>query len=445
MRPCDVSWNPTACCPTPRGGGPTTGACGGGAAEEGGFDYRQFLKARPNEPEALAKLVVYDLLHGLENEAIEVFERAKSFEDFRLERYLERAEAMDAEFCLAEEYEKRERWLKAYTLYKRIINMEMEKPSFRYFFEVVLLRFRTLLLLKLPKALDEEDFLDRLGESLELGLPRRGRGPDPQEKGRGPPPSARDGPGHGGPETGIGSRAPAGRPRGASTPRRHGSPGLKPAPVQLLQGLVQSPFFHYHHTVALFSSGGTRFPDEPLQGRYRMKRSILVVLLCLVAAFAGIAQTTIDKPVATLKLIRQEVISARQFKSSVEKIEATVGQKLTAEQRKQYLDKMIDDLLFMQFCEREKILVSDAEISAALSQMKSSLGPGADDTKLEIALRGQGIFLDARSYAKEQLLLQSYLKNRKGRRAQGHQGAELRRHPQGLRALQVPAHPPGTP
>jgi curved DNA-binding protein CbpA len=143
------------------------------AAEDGGFDYRLFLKARPNDPEALAKLVVFDLLHGLENEAIEVFERARSFEDFRLERYLERAEAMDAEFCLAEEYEKRERWLKAYALYKRLIVMESEKPSFRYFFEVVLLRFRTLLLLKMPKALDEEDFLDRLEESLGLGLPRR--------------------------------------------------------------------------------------------------------------------------------------------------------------------------------------------------------------------------------------------------------------------------------
>ena len=126
------------------------------AAEEGGFDYRLFLKARPNDPEALAKLVVYDLLHNLDSEAIEVFERARTFEDFRLERYLERAEAMDAEFCLAEEYEKRERWLKAYTLYKRLIAMELEKPSFRYFFEVVLLRFRTLLLLKLPKALDDE-------------------------------------------------------------------------------------------------------------------------------------------------------------------------------------------------------------------------------------------------------------------------------------------------
>lgn len=143
------------------------------AAEEGGFDYHRFLKARQNDPESMAKLVVYDLLHKLEDEAIEVYERSKYFEDWRLERYLERSEAMDAEFCIAEEYEKRERWLKAYSIYKRLIVMEAEKPTFRYFFEVVVLRFRTLLLLKMPKALDEEDFVDRLEEAAGLDLPRR--------------------------------------------------------------------------------------------------------------------------------------------------------------------------------------------------------------------------------------------------------------------------------
>jgi curved DNA-binding protein CbpA len=143
------------------------------AAEEGGFDYRRFLKARPDDPESQAKLVVFDLLHGLEDEALEVYERAKTLGDFRLERYLERGEAMDAEFCIAEEYEKRERWLKAYSLYKRIIAMELEKPWFRYFFEVVILRFRSLVLQKLQRVLDDEDYADRLEEAAGLGLPKR--------------------------------------------------------------------------------------------------------------------------------------------------------------------------------------------------------------------------------------------------------------------------------
>ncbi len=143
------------------------------AAEEGGFDYRRFLKARPGDPESQAKLVVFDLLHGLEDEALEVYEKGKALADFRLERYLERGEAMDAEFFIAEEYEKRERWLKAYSIYKRLIAMEIEKPWFRYFFEVVALRFRNLVLLKLQKALDDEDYLDRLEEAAAVGLPKR--------------------------------------------------------------------------------------------------------------------------------------------------------------------------------------------------------------------------------------------------------------------------------
>jgi len=143
------------------------------SATEGGFDYRVFLKARPHDPESQAKLVVYDLLHDLEDEALEVYEKARSFEDFRLERWLERGEAMDAEFCLAEEYEKRDRIIKAWLHYKRLIELEAERPWFRYFFDVVALRFRTLVLLKLPKVLDEEDFLDRLEEATRLSLPRR--------------------------------------------------------------------------------------------------------------------------------------------------------------------------------------------------------------------------------------------------------------------------------
>jgi tetratricopeptide (TPR) repeat protein len=143
------------------------------AAEEGGFDYRRFLKARSNDPESQAKLVVFDLLHGLEDEAIEIYERGKTLGDFRLERYLERGEAMDAEFFIAEEYEKRERWLRAYSIYKRLIAMELEKPWFRYFFEVVALRFKNLVLLKLQRALDDEDYVDRLEEAACVGLPRK--------------------------------------------------------------------------------------------------------------------------------------------------------------------------------------------------------------------------------------------------------------------------------
>lgn len=143
------------------------------ALQRSGFDYRQFLKERSLDPESQAKLIVYDLLHNLEDEAIEVFERSKSLGDFRLERWLDRGDAMDAEYCLAEEYEKRGRYLKAYAIYKRLITLEHEKPWFRYYYDVLAMRFRAIVLQKLPGHIDEDDYLDRLEEAIQLQVGTR--------------------------------------------------------------------------------------------------------------------------------------------------------------------------------------------------------------------------------------------------------------------------------
>ncbi|MCE1195131.1 J domain-containing protein [bacterium] len=141
--------------------------------EQGGFNYRAFLRERLHDPESQAKLIVYDLLHNFDEEALETYERSKSFGDFRLERWMDRGDAMDAEYCLAEEYEKRGRLLKAYAIYKRLIGMEHEKPWFRYYYDVVALKFRTLVLQKMPGRIDEDDYLDRLEESIALDVGTR--------------------------------------------------------------------------------------------------------------------------------------------------------------------------------------------------------------------------------------------------------------------------------
>lgn len=141
--------------------------------ENKGFDYREFLRQRTGDPESMAKLIVYDLLHDLEDEAIAIFERSKAFGDFRLERWLERGEAMDSELCIAEEYEKRGKFIKAYQIYKKIIAMELERPWFRYYFDVIALKFRFLLLQKLPGKIDEEDYLDRLDEAIDMRIAPR--------------------------------------------------------------------------------------------------------------------------------------------------------------------------------------------------------------------------------------------------------------------------------
>jgi parvulin-like peptidyl-prolyl isomerase len=143
-----------------------------------------------------------------------------------------------------------------------------------------------------------------------------------------------------------------------------------------------------------------------------MKRVLSAIIAILFLSIAG-AQTTIDKPAATIKLSRQEVVSVRQLRSDVERLEKAAGVKFSVEQIKQVLDARINSLLFVQFCEREKIVVSDADVTKALTQMKASIGQAATDADIEASLRASGVFVEPRVYIRQRLLFEAYVKSRK--------------------------------
>lgn len=136
--------------------------------ESEGFDYREWLLERLDKPEYIAKLIFYDLLHKLEDEAISLYDRIKDIDDARLERFFERSEAMDALYCIAEELALRKRYGDAFKTMVKLIRMEQTKPGFGYFYEVVLLRFRTLVISELAGSLDAEKELAMLEEAIEL-------------------------------------------------------------------------------------------------------------------------------------------------------------------------------------------------------------------------------------------------------------------------------------
>ena len=135
---------------------------------------------------------------------------------------------------------------------------------------------------------------------------------------------------------------------------------------------------------------------------------LLVSSLALVGA-----QTAIDKPAATIKLIRQEVISVRQLKADVEKLQKVTNTTWTPDQIRIVLDNRINSMLFLQYCEREKISVSDTEVNNALTQMKASLGANATDADLEKALQSSGVFVEPKTYVKQRLLFENYIKLRR--------------------------------
>ncbi|MGO8694217.1 MAG: peptidyl-prolyl cis-trans isomerase [Rectinemataceae bacterium] len=147
-----------------------------------------------------------------------------------------------------------------------------------------------------------------------------------------------------------------------------------------------------------------------------MKHSFRIALFALCAAAIlprfGAAQT-IDEPVATVKLIRLEVYSLLQFKADIQKVEGTLHTQLTPQQRREFLDSQIDAILFRQYCERENIIVSDADVNQSYLQLKSQLGPQADDAAVDASLRSQGVYQDAKVYIKQQMLLSRYLQLKK--------------------------------
>ncbi|MCE5256946.1 MAG: peptidyl-prolyl cis-trans isomerase [Spirochaetaceae bacterium] len=141
-----------------------------------------------------------------------------------------------------------------------------------------------------------------------------------------------------------------------------------------------------------------------------MIKRILPVLFFVVSLATLGAQTSIDKPAATIKLTKQEVISVRQLKSDVEKLEKVTNNKWSADQIKVVLDNRINSMLFLQYCEKEKITVSETEVNNALAQMKSSLGAKATDADLEKALQSSGVFVEPRAYVRQRLLFEAYIK-----------------------------------
>jgi len=147
-----------------------------------------------------------------------------------------------------------------------------------------------------------------------------------------------------------------------------------------------------------------------------MRKTIVQILLStlLVLPFIPVVgQTSIDKPAATIKLTRQEVISVRQLRTDVERLENATGIKLSADQRKDVLDARINSMLFLQYCEREKITVSEGQVNAALAQLKSQLGPNATDDDLEKSMHASGIFVDPATYVRQRLLFQAYVQTKK--------------------------------
>ncbi|MDR0598879.1 MAG: DnaJ domain-containing protein [Treponema sp.] len=140
--------------------------------EKNRFDYRTFLKERPEDPASRARLVFFYLLHFEDDAALETWTEGGGL-NFSLERYLEREDWMDCAFLLAEELDKRGRAYEAFTLLARITREERRRPYFRHFMEDVESFLRELVRRRLKPAVDGETYVECLETLLSLGFPPR--------------------------------------------------------------------------------------------------------------------------------------------------------------------------------------------------------------------------------------------------------------------------------
>lgn len=138
-----------------------------------GFDYREFLRRRTNDPLSQSKLVFHDLLANHQDDAIALYERLRATPGFELEHYLSREDYMDCAFLLAEVFETRFRYAEAYDLYRKLFHYEKAKPYFHHFIDEVVDRLRSLLCFKMLPALEPFDAIDRLKDLVRLNFSRK--------------------------------------------------------------------------------------------------------------------------------------------------------------------------------------------------------------------------------------------------------------------------------
>jgi parvulin-like peptidyl-prolyl isomerase len=144
-----------------------------------------------------------------------------------------------------------------------------------------------------------------------------------------------------------------------------------------------------------------------------MKLLIMYLVCGLVVALPLSGQslgTSLAGPLATVRLTKTEIITEKQFREDVAKVEAMRGSKLSDADRRAFFDSVVNDILFGQMCDRDGIKVTDAEVDAILNQAKAQLGANVTNVQFEAYLASQGIpVADLRSYYRKQIQLQRWL------------------------------------
>ena len=136
------------------------------------FDYREFLRSRPDDYISQSKLIFYDLLNSNDEEAVATYEQLLT-SHVDLKQYMSHDDFMDCSFLLAEALERRGDLIGAARLYRRLYLDELDRPYFRHFVEEVVEKLRTLVCFKMPAHLPAELVVEHIEQLIGLHLSRK--------------------------------------------------------------------------------------------------------------------------------------------------------------------------------------------------------------------------------------------------------------------------------
>jgi parvulin-like peptidyl-prolyl isomerase len=150
-----------------------------------------------------------------------------------------------------------------------------------------------------------------------------------------------------------------------------------------------------------------------------MKRISFFTLFSFLIAVWVFAQDINLQPAATVNLVRSEVITVKQHRTEVEKMEKATGRTLTKQERLDVLDLMINERLAIQAAERDRIAVSENEVNQQINQMKAQIaqqiGRQPTDAEFAVAIKNEtGLEMVAfRDMLRRSLVTQKYLMSKK--------------------------------
>jgi len=102
--------------------------------------------------------------------------------------------------------------------------------------------------------------------------------------------------------------------------------------------------------------------------------ALLIISLYLLNGGVNLFAQSIDKPAATVKLDRFEVITVKQLNGKIEAIEKRTKQKLSTADRWKFLDLLISEILIDQAASQENVTVTESEVNARIELAKQSGG-----------------------------------------------------------------------